>query len=275
MMQYKLFSADRFSFFSLSSGSCGNCSYLGNSHYGILIDAGIGPRIIKKRLAEYGIELSSIQAILITHDHYDHIKSAAYLGEKMHIPVFATPKVHRGIINNRLIRHSLNGATKYIEKGKTFYIADFSITPFEVPHDSRDNTGFFIEFEGQNMTFVTDIGTITDEIAHFISKANHLVIESNYDEEMLRNGSYPFHLKQRITCGTGHISNKEISEFLANNFTTKLRNICLCHLSGDNNNPELAYNTMKDALSLKGIEVGEHVDLHVLKRNELSEKIIF
>ena len=274
-MQYKLFPSERFSFFSLSSGSCGNCYYLGNSYYGILIDAGIGPRVIKKRLAEYGVNLSSIMAVLITHDHYDHIESVGHLGEKLHIPVYAIREVHRGIKNSPLIQNSLNGSAKYIEKGKTFQIEDFRITPFDVPHDSNDNAGYYMEFGGQKMTLATDVGAITDEVANYMCKANQLVIESNYDEEMLNNGRYPWHLKRRITSGTGHLSNRQTAEFLANNFSSELRNIWLCHLSGDNNNPQLAFDTTKDQLSLKGIEVGKHVDLHVLERNVLSAKIEF
>ncbi|MBF6627998.1 MAG: MBL fold metallo-hydrolase [Proteiniphilum sp.] len=274
-MQYKLFPSDRISFFSLSSGSCGNCYYLGNSHYGILIDVGLGPRVIRKRLAEYGIELSSIMAILITHDHYDHIKSAGYLGERMHIPVYATREVHRGIANCPMISNNLNGSAKYIEKGKPFQIEELRITPFDVPHDSNDNAGYFFEFDGQRMTLATDVGAITEEVAYYINKANHLVIESNYDEEMLQNGRYPIYLKRRITSGTGHLSNRQTAEFIANNFTADLRNIWLCHLSGDNNNPEVAFNTMKEHLSQKGIEVGNHVALHVLERNVLSVKTDF
>lgn len=275
IMQYELFPSERFSFFSLSSGSCGNCYYLGNSHYGILVDAGIGPRVIRKRLAEHGIELASIMAILITHDHFDHIKSAGYLGEKLHIPVYATHEVHRGIANCPMIHNNLNGSTRYIEKGIPFQIEDFRITAFDVPHDSNDNAGYFIEFGRQRMTLATDVGAITDEVAYYIRKANQLVIESNYDEEMLLNGRYPWHLKRRITSGTGHLSNRQTAEFLANNYTSELRNIWLCHLSGDNNYPELAYNTIKDQLSRKGIEVGQHVALHVLERNILSEKTEF
>lgn len=274
-MQYKLFPSDRFSFFSLSSGSCGNCYYLGNSYYGILIDAGIGPRIIKKRLAEHGVKISSIMAVLITHDHYDHIKSVGHLGEKLHIPIYATREVHKGIRKNPLIQNTLNGSAKYIEKGKTFQIEDFRITPFDVPHDSNDNAGYFLEFGGQKMTLATDVGAITDEVANYVCKANQLVIESNYDEEMLRNGRYPWHLKRRITSGTGHLSNRQTAEFIANNFSTELRNIWLCHLSGDNNSPQLAFETTREQLSLKGIEVGQHVDLHILERNILSAKIEF
>ena len=274
-MQYNLFSSYKFSFFSLSSGSCGNCYYLGNSHYGILIDAGIGPRLIKKRLSEHGVELSSIHAVLITHDHYDHIKSVGYLGEKLHIPVYATREVHKAIVNCPMIRNNLNGSKQIIEKRQPFEIKDFRITAFDVPHDSADNAGYFFEFGNHKLALATDVGAITDELAFYIRKANHLVIESNYDEDMLRNGRYPHHLKHRISNGSGHLSNRQTAEFLANNYTQNLSNICLCHLSGDNNHPALAYRTTEEQLLLKGVKVGEHVALRVLERNVLSMKIDF
>ncbi len=275
-MQYELFQLERFSFFSLSSGSCGNCYYLGNSRYGILIDAGIGPRVIRKRLAENGVDLSSIMAVLITHDHYDHIKSAGYLGEKLHIPVYATREVHRGISNSPLIRHSLNGSSKYIKKKGTLFRLKISALLLSTCHTTVSiMQAIFFEFGNNKLTLVTDVGAITDEVAYYICKANHLVIESNYDEEMLRNGCYPYHLKRRITSGEGHLSNRETAEFLANNYSSELRNIWLCHLSGDNNNPTLAYETVERQLSQRGIEVGRHVALHVLERNVLSNKIDF
>lgn len=275
-MQYNLFSSDGFSFFSLSSGSCGNCYYLGNSHYGMLIDAGLGPRVIRKRLTEHGIDFSTIYALLITHDHYDHIKSAGYLAEKLNIPVYATEKVHKGIHNCPLVKNTINGTTKrVIEKGESFQIEDFRITAFDVPHDSSDNAGYFFEFGNHKMTLATDVGNISDEVAYYISKAHHLVIESNYDEEMLHNGHYPYYLKQRISNGSGHLSNRETAEFLANNYSSNLRNIWLCHLSGDNNHPDLAYETVKNELIRKGIEVGVTVNLDVFRRNVLSSKIDF
>ncbi len=274
-MQYELFQSERFSFFSLSSGSCGNCYFLGNNRYGILIDAGLGPRVIRKRLAEHGVELSSIMAILITHDHYDHIKSAGYLGEKMHIPVYATRAVHRGIDACPMVTNRLNGSARYIEKGIPFQIEDLRITAFDVPHDSNDNVGYFIEFAGQKLTLATDVGTITEEVTRYAAQANHLVIESNYDEEMLINGRYPIYLKRRISSGTGHLSNRQTAEFLADNIHDGMRNIWLCHLSGDNNNPHLAYATIKEHLNLRGIEVGQQIALHVFERNVLSDKTEF
>lgn len=275
-MQYELFQPqERFSFFSLGSGSSGNCSYLGNGSYGILIDAGIGMRTIKKRLAENGIDLTSIRAVLITHDHLDHIKSVGALGEKLYIPVYATRKVHRGIEGCRFIQDKLNGSRRYIEKGEPFRIEDFTITAFDVPHDSIDHNGFFFQFANQTLTLATDVGAITEEISAYVQKTNHLVIESNYDEEMLRAGRYPYMLKQRIASGTGHLSNRQTGEFLAGVYSRRLQNIWLCHLSADNNHPELAYKTIEQFLTQKGVKVGEDVALHVLKRNSLSPRVVF
>lgn len=274
-MQYGLFSSERFFFFCLGSGSCGNCYYLGNSHYGFLIDAGLGPRVIKKRLAEYGIDLSSIYGVLITHDHFDHIKSVGYFGDKLHIPIYATQKVHRALASHPMVKCNLNGSCKQIRKGEPFHIEDFRITAFDVPHDSTDNAGYFFEFDTHKLVLATDVGTITEEMRDYIRRAHHLVIESNYDEKMLQNGRYPYRLKQRIASGAGHLSNRQTAEFLADIYSPNLRNVWLCHLSGDNNCPELAYNTVKDELMRKGIVLGKHISLSVFQRNILSEKINF
>lgn len=272
-MQYDLF-PEQYTFFSLSSGSCGNSYYLGNASHGILIDAGLGPRIIKKRLTEHGIDISSIFAVLITHDHYDHIKSVEHLGNKLNIPVYATHGVHKGIGKCPLIRNGINGSRKYIEKGKPFQIESFKITAFHVPHDSEDNAGYFIEFGNHRLMIATDVGEATDEIARYMSQANHIVIESNYDEELLLNGNYPMHLKVRISNGTGHLSNRQAAEFIAANYSERTKNIWLCHLSGDNNNPELAYETVAKRLAEAGICVKNDVSLGVFERNILSEKTI-
>ena len=272
-MQYELF-PEQYTFFSLSSGSCGNSYYLGNGRFGILIDAGVGPRIMKKRLAEHGIDINNIFAVLVTHDHYDHIKSIAHLANKQNIPVYATRDVHRGIRKNPMVHQRINGAGKTIEKRKPFQIGDFTITAFDVPHDSEDNAGYFIEFGTHKLMIATDVGTPTDEIRHFMQQANHIVIESNYDEELLFKGNYPAHLKNRISNGTGHLSNREAADFIAENYNDKIRNIWLCHLSGDNNNPDLAFSTVAKRLEADGITVGSDVSLSVFERNILSKKVI-
>lgn len=274
-MQYNLFSSNQYTFFCLSSGSCGNCYFFGNGDYGILIDVGIGVRTIRKRLQEYGYDFEHIRAILITHDHMDHIKSVGTFAHRHHIPVYATKKVHDAISNHRLIRYPIGASKRIIEKETSFQIEDFRFTAFDVPHDSHDNSGYFIEFGNHKMTLATDIGQLTDEMIPYLLKAHHLIIESNYDEEMLRTGSYPYHLKQRITSGRGHISNRQTAEFLAKNLKSHLRNIWLCHLSNDNNTPELAYETIEKQLVNKGVKIGERIQLNVLERNKLSPVMKF
>ena len=259
-------------FLSLSSGSSGNCYYLGTDRFGILIDAGIGVRTIKKYLKEYGLALEHIRAVFVTHDHADHIKSVGTLGEKYGIPVYATPETHIGINKNYCMTEKLSSASvRYIYKDTPMQFEDFTITAFEVPHDGTDNVGYCIEANGHVFSFLTDLGEITPSAAQYINKANHLVIEANYDEEMLRMGSYPQHLKVRISGPNGHMSNRNTAEFLAENMNEHLKNIWLCHLSKDNNHPELALKTVEFILRSKGIVVGKDVQLAALKRLTPSE----
>lgn len=274
-MQYNLFSSDKFTFFCLSSGSCGNCYFIGNGDYGILIDVGLGVRTIRKRLREHEYDFEHIRAILITHDHLDHIKSVGTFAHRHNIPIYATQAVHDAIDGHRLIRYDIGSSRRIIKKGVSFQVEDFRFTAFDVPHDSQDNSGYFIEFGNHKMTLATDIGQLTDEMTPYLVQANHLIIESNYDEEMLRTGSYPYHLKERITSGLGHISNRQAGEFLAEHCQDHVRNIWLCHLSKDNNSPEIAYETIEKHLTDGGIEVGKQLSLHVLERNKLSPMIKF
>ncbi len=258
-------------FISLASGSSGNCYYMGNSEYGILIDAGIGIRTIRKVLKDYNIEMSKIIAVLITHDHADHIKTVGCLGEKLNIPIFATLAVHGGIEKSRYVEETLYSSRRIVEKETPFSIRDFQITAFEVPHDSTDNVGYHIVYNQHRFTFATDVGHITETVSKYMCMANHLIIEANYDEEMLRFGSYPAFLKERVSSPTGHLSNREAAEFLATHYTPDLKDIWLCHLSKDNNHPELAYKTIDIRLFREGIRVGKDVNLIALKRTTPSE----
>lgn len=259
-------------FLSLASGSSGNCYYLGTDTYGILIDAGIGVRTIKKDLKEYGLALEHIRAVFVTHDHADHIKSVGTLGEKYGIPIYSTPEIHVGINKNYCMTEKLTAASiRHIHKEIPMQLEDFRITAFEVPHDGTDNVGYCIEVGNRTFSFLTDLGNITPTAAKYISKTNHLVIEANYDEEMLRMGPYPQYLKERISSSNGHMCNKETAEFLAENMPEGLKNIWLCHLSKDNNHPELAFKTVEFILQKKGYLVGKDVQLAALKRHTPSE----
>ena len=158
-----------------------------------------------------------------------------------------------------------------MEKEETIAIKGFKITAFEVPHDASDCVGYLVQYKEHKFVLATDIGCITDTVAQYIRIANHLIIEANYDEEMLTQGNYPAFLKERIKNGTGHLCNTETADFLAQNFDLHMKNIWLCHLSKENNHPDLAYKTVEMAFSQYGIRIGADVNLTTLKRTVPSE----
>lgn len=262
-------------FMSLASGSSGNCYYLGYGDHGILIDAGIGIRTIKKHLKDAGIPMHTILGVFVTHDHADHIKAVGHLGEKLHIPIYTTARIHEGINKSYCMTEKLHSCVRYLEKEEPMQLGSFTITSFEVPHDGTDNVGYCIEINGRFFSFVTDLGEITPLAAQYINKANYLILEANYDEEMLKMGPYPIYLKQRISGKNGHLSNMAAADFLAENISEGLQYIWLCHLSKDNNHPELAYKTVEWKLRSKGVIVGKDVQLLALKRSTPSELYVF
>ena len=193
----------------------------------------------------------------------------------LNIPVYTTARIHAGINRSYCMTEKLSSSVRYLEKQEPMTLEDFHIESFEVPHDGTDNVGYCIEIDGKVFSFLTDLGEITPTAAHYISKAHYLILEANYDEEMLKMGPYPQYLKERIASKTGHMSNSDTAEFLAENITEHLRYIWLCHLSKDNNHPELAYKTVEWKLKNKGILVGKDVQLLALKRNTPSELYVF
>lgn len=266
---------NRLRFVSLASGSSGNCYFIGTGTFGILVDAGIGPRTIKKRLKEVGIPFEHIQAVFITHDHIDHIKAVGSLGEKYFLPIYSTEKVHQGIHKCYGLTEKLYASKKHIEKGETIQIKDFTIEAFSVSHDSTDSVGYTIHYNGKRFTIATDLGYICEHAASHIKKANYLILEANYDEHMLMTGRYPAHLKARVNSKTGHMNNKHTAAFLADNYHDGLDYIYLCHLSKDNNSPEIAHAEVNNQLSFQGIKVGEEVQLYALERTTPSELYIY
>ncbi len=254
-------------FISFGSGSSGNCYYLGNDEGAILIDAGIGIRRLKRNIKEYGLSFSNIKGIIITHDHADHIKAAGYVSGEFNIPVYATEPVHKGMLSNYHDgKHVEADKVVYIEKDKAFELAGFSITAFSIPHDSSENVGYCIRYTDTTFTIITDVGMVTDTVLENISRSNYLVLEANYDAEMLRNGKYPEILKNRITCGTGHLSNHQAAKALSDSFHEGLKHVWLCHLSEENNHPELARKTIEFHLRSFGIIADKDFKLEVLRR---------
>ena len=259
-------------FISFGSGSSGNCYYLGTATDGLFVDIGVGLRTLKKYARDYGISLNSVQRILITHDHADHIKSVGAFSHDYNVPVYATEKVHAGIEINYCVQRKLLKELKlFLEPRTTVRLGDFLVTPFLVPHDANENVGYKIEVEGVVFVIITDAGSVTEEMKGFIGEANYLVIEANHDVEMLQDGPYPQYLKERINSPNGHLSNKECGQVLAENMTERLKHVWLCHLSEENNHPELARKTVDAILRSYGIIPGKDIQLEVLKRKMPSE----
>ena len=254
-------------FISFGSGSSGNCYYLSTATDGLLIDIGVGIRTLKKHFRDYGVNLSMIHHILITHDHADHIKSVGSFSSDYHVPVYATERVHQGINHNYCVQRKVaDDLKRYVTPGVSFQVGDFKVTPFPVPHDANENVGYQIEAEGVCFVIITDVGTVTEDVKQRISQANYLVMEANHDVEMLRQGPYPEYLKNRILSPNGHLSNTDCGKAIAENMTEGLHHVWLCHLSEENNHPELARKTVETTLRSYGIIPGKDLELEVLKR---------
>ncbi len=266
---------DKLRFQSFASGSSGNCYYIGNVSQGILIDAGIGVKTIRKCLRNIGLDFENILGVFVTHDHADHIKSVGVLGEKYNIPIYSTELVHQGIARNYGVTEKLFQSKRFIEKNNAFTIGDFTVTAFLVSHDATDNVGYTVEYKGKRFVFATDLGYVGEEAAMHLEQANYMVFEANYDEQMLDGSMYPPHLKLRIKADTGHLSNTQCGMFLAKTYKEHLKYVFLCHLSRENNIPDIAFETVKSFLDDKNIVVGQDVELITLNRYIPSELYIF
>lgn len=255
-------------FISLGSGSAGNCYFLYTDKDGMLIDVGIGLKALKNYFRDKNLSVDMVKRVLITHDHADHIKSVGSFSNKRNVPIFTTKEVHNGILRNYSVNDKPHAENRqFLEKGKTVSLGDFKVTPFGVPHDSTDNIGFCIEYGNIVFCLMTDAGYVTDEMKKYISKANYLVIEANHDPNMLRDGHYSDYLKARIAGPGGHLSNDDAAKALVENSSDNLRHVWLCHLSNDNNHPELARITVETVVK----ESGKKFALDVLPRTKPTE----
>lgn len=261
----------KLNFCSLSSGSSGNSYYLGNEFHGILIDAGISASSIRKFLKSFNIPMHTIMGVLITHNHIDHIRGLEVLTRKSSLPIFTTKKIRDSIITPK--REIPRDSIHEIPLQQTFHLAGFDIVAFPVCHDAPETIGFHICAGNKKITIATDLGHICQTSAPYIKAANLLVIESNYDEQMLTNGQYPYYLKARIKSDHGHLGNHQTSAFLANNMSNNLSNICLAHLSKNNNTPELVLQTLAQTFAAKGIILNGQQQISVLNRNTPTEMI--
>lgn len=247
----------RLHYISFGSGSSGNSCYVGNDNAGVIIDAGVRADIIADTLRSHGVPMRRVKALILTHDHSDHVRySYNLLRENRHLSLFCTPRVLNGLLRRHSISKRIKDYHTPIFKEIPFKTAEMEITAFDVPHDGSDNMGFSIDFAGHRFVLATDLGSVSDRARFYMSQANYLVIEANYDSDMLRLGRYPEYLKARIRSDNGHLDNRDTAAFLSEIIRPELKYIFLCHLSKDNNTPAIALRETRDALEARGLTVG-------------------
>lgn len=240
---------DSLVFMSFGSGSSGNCAYLGDRDGGFLIDAGVDADKVKDGLKANGIGFDKVKGICLTHDHGDHVRYAYALVRKHpHLGLYCTPKALGGLLRRHNISRRIKDYHRPIYKEFPFSIGNFELTAFEVSHDGTDNAGYFITHGNHRFAVATDLGCITPRVDYYMRQAQYVMLESNYDAVMLRNGAYPMHLKARIAAANGHLDNADAARFLSEIYAPHLRNVFLCHLSQDNNTPDMALDAARVAL---------------------------
>lgn len=255
---------------SLSSGSCGNCYFLGSESGGIIIDAGVSLRRLKKVLQEYDLATDSFSAVLVTHDHLDHIRHLGSFCKRLGKPVYTTETIHRALARHTFTSQTIGPFRKDIPEGEFYDIAGMKVRFFVVPHDATQTVGYAVEIEDHRFVIMTDIGRMTDEAVELARNADTVVIESNYDMDMLMAGPYTYELKMRIVQGCGHLSNDECAGAVKRFWHPGLKNIFLCHLSENNNTHDLAFRCTADALAELGVPAGS-VSLRCLPRQYPSQ----
>lgn len=254
-------------FCPLASGSKGNCTYLGTTNTKILIDAGISTKQTKLRLSELNIDLADIDAILITHDHGDHIQGLKVMAYKMGIPILANAETAKGIVN----QFGDCPKFKIFSTGESFEFGDLEIHPFSIPHDTLDPVAFTIRDGYTKMGFCTDLGFVTSLVSSQLQDCDYLVIEANHEPSMVHACSRPAVYKQRVLGRTGHLSNEACGKLLSDINHSGLKHVHLAHLSSECNTHERALQTVREVLTLKGMDL----EMSIAAQEHVSRAIYF
>lgn len=222
---------------SLNSGSNGNCYYLGNEHEAILVDAGISCRETEKRMSRLGLSMDKVKAIFVSHEHSDHIGGIRTLTRKYRLPVYITAATLAGV------RFTLDSQLQHsFMAHEAVHIGGLQVTAFPKMHDASDPYSFVVGCGDVKVGIFTDIGIACDQLLHYFGQCHAAFLESNYDEHMLANGNYPYHLKKRISGGKGHLSNSQALEVFTKYRPPFMSHLVLSHLSRNNNHPSIVYD---------------------------------
>ncbi|MGB4658226.1 MAG: MBL fold metallo-hydrolase [Mobilitalea sp.] len=255
---------------SIASGSSGNCVYVGSNTTNLLVDAGISTKRIVSGLNGIDIMPDTIQGILITHEHSDHVSGLGVLARKYHVPIYATYQTARSIQQIKSLGEIPEELFHFIKPDEAFQINDIHIEPFSTSHDASDPVCYTLHSEGHKIGIATDLGKYDEYIVSKLIDSELLYIEANHDVNMLMVGSYPYYLKQRILGDRGHLSNETSADLIHKLINPRLQHIFLAHLSKENNYEELAYETVCCELSQRGSSFSAQ-DVSVAHREKPSE----
>ncbi len=234
----------------ICSSSKGNSTYIGTSENGIAVDMGCSYKAFCEGLGAVGADIGSVRAVLITHEHTDHVKGLLTLTKKTHIPIFASEPTLNYLINHCLVASAADLHT--VEELSEIKF-DASVKSFSTPHDAAFSLGYRFDFIDSSIGFCTDLGYVTDEVSKSLTGCRTVFIEANYQPELLmRNAAYPEYLKRRIAGENGHLSNNDSADFCGKLVNSGTVSIVLGHLSQENNTPETAFNKVRDRLGSLG-----------------------
>lgn len=255
-------------FCNLASGSKGNCTVVSSDNVTLMIDDGLNIRDLAQRATAENIDLRKIDAILVTHEHSDHVRGISSFAKKYSVPVYC----HKDSV------YGLDAqATPYLveqDMDLPFEIGDIQITPFRLPHDSNYNLGYRLSDGKRSISIATDLGGMNENIIRILSGSDLIMLESNHDIDMLRQGSYPFMLKQRILGKNGHLSNEECAQSISALAKYGTKRFVLAHLSQDNNTPELAFEQTARELENACFTEGKDVFVETAMQYKSTAKII-
>lgn len=255
-------------FCPLFSGSSGNALYLGCGDTHLLIDAGMSGAKITAEMERVGIHPSLLSGILVTHEHQDHIAGVGVLSRRYHLPIYANEATWDAMREKLGAIHENN--VRVFETGANFHIGPIDVTPFSIPHDAADPVGYSFIAGRSKLSVATDLGAVKESWLKHVEESDLVLLESNHDLDMLKAGRYPYELKRRIMGRKGHLSNDDAGRAAVELTRRGVRVIILGHLSGENNFPELAYQSVCCALQSEGIEPGRDVALSVASRDGMS-----
>ncbi len=259
---------------SIASGSSGNCICVGTDASHLLVDAGISGKRIETGLNSVGLKTSEMKAILVTHEHIDHIAGLGVLARRYGLPVYGTQGTLDAICGVRSVGKIDPSLLHPVVPGQEFAVGDMMVHPVSISHDAADPVAYIMKTDSKKIGVITDLGTYDDSLVQTLQDMDILLLEANHDVRMLQTGSYPYPLKQRILGDRGHLSNVLSGQLLGRLLHDRFRAVVLGHLSKENNFAELAYETVRLEVSMgENPYKGDDFPIYVAKRNEASQMI--